>query len=54
MALRIDSNHGHPDFTCVYRFRVHGFLDHDAHLRGQDKLLEHEAVATAAPQQLQL
>jgi len=24
VSLRILSNHGHPDFTCLYRFRVHG------------------------------
>ena len=24
VKLNILSNHGHPNFTCVYRFRVHG------------------------------
>jgi hypothetical protein len=24
VQLRILSNHGHPDYTCLYRFRVHG------------------------------
>jgi SUN domain-containing protein 1/2 len=24
LRLRIVSNHGHPDYTCLYRFRVHG------------------------------
>jgi len=24
IVLSITSNYGHPDFTCVYRFRVHG------------------------------
>ncbi|KAK3805138.1 MAG: hypothetical protein J3Q66DRAFT_446061 [Benniella sp.] len=23
--LRINSNWGHPDFTCIYRIRVHGY-----------------------------
>ena len=26
VALRIQSNHGHEEFTCMYRFRVHGQL----------------------------
>ncbi|KAF9965445.1 hypothetical protein BGZ70_004845 [Mortierella alpina] len=25
IVLRINSNWGHPDFTCLYRVRVHGF-----------------------------
>ncbi|TDG50150.1 hypothetical protein AWZ03_003366 [Drosophila navojoa] len=24
VELRIESNHGQPDYTCLYRFRVHG------------------------------
>nr|XP_020821983.1 SUN domain-containing protein 2-like [Phascolarctos cinereus] len=24
VELRILSNWGHPDYTCIYRFRVHG------------------------------
>ncbi|KAH8299818.1 hypothetical protein KR044_006426 [Drosophila immigrans] len=24
VELRIETNHGHPDYTCLYRFRVHG------------------------------
>ena len=24
VELRIESNHGHPHHTCLYRFRVHG------------------------------
>ena len=24
VRLRILSNHGHPEYTCLYRFRVHG------------------------------
>eukprot|EP00633_Aureoumbra_lagunensis_P007636 CAMPEP_0197317970 /NCGR_PEP_ID=MMETSP0891-20130614/49202_1 /TAXON_ID=44058 ORGANISM="Aureoumbra lagunensis, Strain CCMP1510" /NCGR_SAMPLE_ID=MMETSP0891 /ASSEMBLY_ACC=CAM_ASM_000534 /LENGTH=422 /DNA_ID=CAMNT_0042808197 /DNA_START=1135 /DNA_END=2403 /DNA_ORIENTATION=- len=24
ISLEVLSNHGHPDYTCVYRFRVHG------------------------------
>ncbi|XP_078611976.1 uncharacterized protein LOC144882202 isoform X14 [Branchiostoma floridae x Branchiostoma japonicum] len=26
VELRILSNHGNPDYTCIYRFRVHGIL----------------------------
>lgn len=26
VELRITSNHGHPEYTCLYRFRVHGQL----------------------------
>jgi SUN domain-containing protein 1/2 len=26
VQLRVMSNHGRKDYTCVYRFRVHGFL----------------------------
>jgi hypothetical protein len=25
ILLQIHSNHGNADFTCLYRFRVHGF-----------------------------
>ena len=24
IALRVQSNHGHEDYTCMYRFKVHG------------------------------
>ena len=24
MALVVDANYGHPDYTCLYRFQVHG------------------------------
>jgi SUN domain-containing protein 1/2 len=24
IELRIESNHGNPKYTCLYRFRVHG------------------------------
>lgn len=24
VELRIESNHGNPQYTCLYRFRVHG------------------------------
>jgi len=24
VRLRVYSNHGHPEYTCIYRFRVHG------------------------------
>ncbi|XP_014276375.1 uncharacterized protein [Halyomorpha halys] len=24
VELKVESNHGHPEYTCLYRFRVHG------------------------------
>ena len=24
VELSVHNNHGHPDYTCLYRFRVHG------------------------------
>lgn len=27
VELRIESNHGNPSYTCLYRFRVHGKLN---------------------------
>ena len=24
VRLEVDSNHGHPEWTCLYRLRVHG------------------------------
>lgn len=32
LQLKVLDNYGHPDYTCVYRFRVHGALDGSAHL----------------------
>lgn len=29
VELRIESNHGHMNYTCLYRFRVHGTIDRD-------------------------
>ena len=34
VELTIHNNHGHPDYTCLYRLRVHGKV-------GQDSLREH-------------
>ncbi|XP_066291555.1 SUN domain-containing protein 2-like isoform X3 [Branchiostoma lanceolatum] len=31
VELRILSNHGNPDYTCIYRFRVHGILQKEGH-----------------------
>ncbi|NXF33314.1 SUN2 protein, partial [Nyctibius bracteatus] len=28
VELRVLSNWGHPEYTCIYRFRVHGELEH--------------------------
>lgn len=28
VELRIESNHGNPNYTCLYRFRVHGIPDY--------------------------
>jgi len=28
IKLEIISNHGHNDYTCLYRFRVHGDVPH--------------------------
>lgn len=30
IELRIISNHGNPNYTCLYRFRVHGKLNHQS------------------------
>ena len=34
VELSVHNNHGHPDYTCLYRLRVHGKV-------GQDSLREH-------------
>jgi len=26
VMLQVLDNHGHPDYTCIYRFRVHGYV----------------------------
>lgn len=31
IEIRIVSNHGNPNYTCLYRFRVHGKLHHEDH-----------------------
>lgn len=28
IEFKVYSNYGNPDYTCVYRLRVHGTLDH--------------------------
>lgn len=27
VELRVESNHGNPRYTCLYRFRVHGIIE---------------------------
>lgn len=34
VEFRVHSNHGNEDYTCVYRLRVHGTLDHPSRMRG--------------------
>ena len=29
VELKIDSNYGNPEYTCLYRFRVHGSIDNE-------------------------
>lgn len=31
VELKVLSNYGHPQYTCLYRFRVHGSLEHQTH-----------------------
>lgn len=36
LELRVESNHGNPTYTCVYRFRVHGNPIRDLHRADED------------------
>ena len=29
VELSVHNNHGHPDYTCLYRFRVHGSVSQE-------------------------
>ncbi|XP_040551445.1 SUN domain-containing protein 3-like [Gallus gallus] len=35
VRLQVLSNWGHPDYTCVYQFRLHGDPSHDGDARGK-------------------
>ena len=36
VELSVHNNHGHPDYTCLYRLRVHGNVSQDP-----DTVMEH-------------
>ena len=35
VRLQVLSNWGHPEYTCVYQFRLHGDPAHDGDARGK-------------------
>ncbi|XP_063533741.1 klaroid protein-like [Cydia strobilella] len=42
IELRVESNHGNPTYTCVYRFRVHGNPLSDIRAATEDSIRESE------------
>ncbi|KAI8435720.1 hypothetical protein MSG28_003964 [Choristoneura fumiferana] len=42
LELRVESNHGNPTYTCVYRFRVHGNPLNDIRMATEDSIRESE------------
>ncbi|XP_068631719.1 klaroid protein-like [Battus philenor] len=43
IELRVESNHGNPTYTCVYRFRVHGNPLSDIRRATEDSLIDSES-----------
>ncbi|XP_049869019.1 klaroid protein-like [Pectinophora gossypiella] len=43
VELRVESNHGNPTYTCVYRFRVHGNPLSDIRQATEDSIKESES-----------
>ena len=46
LCVQVISNHGHPDYTCLYRIRVHGSA-----AASNDALPQADAEAAPAPEQ---
>lgn len=42
IELRVESNHGNPTYTCVYRFRVHGNPLSDIRRATEDSIKDSE------------
>ncbi|KAI5651939.1 hypothetical protein NE865_00276 [Phthorimaea operculella] len=42
VELRVESNHGNPTYTCVYRFRVHGNALRDVRAATDDSIRDSE------------
>ncbi|CAH2106630.1 unnamed protein product [Euphydryas editha] len=43
IELRVESNHGNPTYTCVYRFRVHGNPLNDIRKATEDSIRDSES-----------
>lgn len=43
IELRVESNHGNPTYTCVYRFRVHGNPLSDIRQATEDSIKDSES-----------